>query len=135
MLLEIKNGKSIEMLQQEFAVNFPFLKIEFFDEPHDLMEGSPDSHLLDASQLIGNIRTRHNEGQLEINPAHTVYYVEKLLRNRYGLYAQIYRRKSNGWVQTAGSDPVCLEEQNEIGRRAAESEYPRGREEFLESEY
>jgi hypothetical protein len=135
MLLEINDHKSIEALQREFAGHYPFLKIELFDRPHEALEGSPEKHRLPPWLLLGRARVRHNKGVLEINPMHTAYYIEKLFRNRYGMYVQIYRKGADGWIQTVGSDFVTLKEHNEIGRMAVESGHPRERTEFMEDEY
>jgi len=135
MLLQINDNKTISMLQQDFSGHFPFLKIEFFDEPHKKLEGSPENHRLPEHQLVGNIRLRHNAGTLEIHPLHTPYYVEKQLKNRYGLYAQVYRVAPGGWIQTAGSDLVTLKEQNEIARQDIENRHLEEEEDFTDNEY
>lgn len=135
MLLEIRDNKTIAQLQRDFSRQYPFLKIEFFDQPHNLQEGSPETHLLASDHLIGNIRKRHNNGVLEINPLHTPYYCEKQLKNRYGLYAQVYRIGPDGWIQTVGSDLITLKEQNELARSVVEDKHIDEFEDFIEGEY
>ncbi|HEU4556168.1 MAG TPA: hypothetical protein VFS25_25195 [Chitinophaga sp.] len=135
MLLQISDNKTISMVQRDFSGYFPFLKIEFFDEPHKKMEGSKEIHRLREEELIGHIRQRHNTGMLEIHPLHTPYYIEKQLKNRYGLYVQVYRIGPDGWIQTAGSDLVTLGEQNEIARQEVESRHLETEVDFTDNEY
>ena len=135
MLLEINDQKSLQALQQEFSRHYPFLKIMFFDKPHGALETSGDKRRLSARLLVGDVRSRHHNGTLEINPLHTAWHIEKLFKDRYGLYMQVYRRNEKGWIQTSGSDFLTLREHNEIGRAAVENGHSREKEEFLEEEY
>lgn len=135
MLLKISDSKTIGRLNQEFSNYFPFLKIEFFDQPVFSAEDSLERHVLSQQSLIGTIRDRHNEGALEIDAQDTPYYITQQLKDRFGLYAQVYRAGVSSWIQTTGSDQVPLKDHNEVARLDIERKQTHDFENFLENEY
>lgn len=120
MILEIDGTKKIEDIRKEFSTFYPFLSIEFFDKPHQVGEITSDKHLLPHNKTIQDIRKRHNPGMLEIHSWHKTGIVEQEFKKLYGLNVQILRRQGDIWIQTAGTDELTLEEQNEIGRNATQ---------------
>jgi hypothetical protein len=67
MIIEIDDTKTIEEVSQAFSEFYPFLKIEFYDEPHHWQEKSSRKHLLHHDNKIAEIRERHHPGALEIH--------------------------------------------------------------------
>ena len=70
--------------------------------------------------MIGEIRKQHNPGMIEIHSWRKTGMVEQELRKRFGLHVQIMRKHGDSWIQTAGTDELTLEEQNEIGQNATQ---------------
>jgi hypothetical protein len=120
MNIEIDDTKTIKEISEAFSKYFPFLKLEFYSEPHNWQERSTAKYLLDPDKKIGEIRTRHNPASMEIRPWDNTGEVEQGFKRHFGLNAQIFRHHGDVWVQTAGTDVLTLDEQNEIGRNTTQ---------------
>ncbi len=116
----IKDDMTISELQQAFSEKFPFLRIEFYSEPHEVGQGSPETKKIPADKKVGEVRLVHTEGDFRIDPKMKVADVETLFAEKYGLYVQVFRRSGQLWLQTTATDNWTLEEQNERGRASLE---------------
>ena len=115
MFLHIHDQMSIGELQERFHECFPQLQLAFYSVGHKRFASSDNSHLLPATERVGNVRKSHFNGALEIKSWHTVDRVEKALKDLYALNAQIFRRGDNGEpVQTTLSDTLTLKEQSDL---------------------
>lgn len=121
MILEIRDSKTVEELRKEFSEYYPFLCLEFYDQPHQLQEATPVRHRYRHDRTLGQIRGVYEPGFIEIQPERKTGEVEQEFINRHGLFVQILRHHGDAWVQTAGTDELTLEEQNELGRKACEN--------------
>ncbi|MBP9097612.1 MAG: hypothetical protein KBF74_02260 [Ferruginibacter sp.] len=119
MIIEIDDTKTIEAICKAFSARYPFLKIEFYDKPHQWQEASSANHQLAKTKTVASVRTRHNPGGLEISPGQKTGRIEQEFQKRFGLNIQIFRHHGNSWIQTVGTDEFTLEEQNEIGKNAS----------------
>jgi hypothetical protein len=120
MIIEINDNKTLGQISNYFSAYYPFLKIEFYNEPHGWQEASSYKHQIPSDKTIGEVRKRHHSGATEIHSWHKTGHVEQEFRNLFGLHIQILRRQGHAWIQTAGTDELTLEEQNEIGRKTAQ---------------
>ncbi|PWT77595.1 MAG: hypothetical protein C5B59_03735 [Bacteroidetes bacterium] len=120
MIIEINDNKKIGEICREFSDHFPFLKIEFFDEPHNWQEPTSLKHILPQQLEIGEVRNKQLPGVIEIHSYHKTGSVEQEFLKHFGLNIQIFRRQGDEWIQTAGTDELVLEEQNELGRKSLE---------------
>ena len=118
MIIEINNSRTIGDIQKEFSDKFPFLKIEFFNFPHNWEEPSNDTPCR-PEQLLGEIRQQQANGIITLDPASETGAIEKEFERRFALNVQIYRRQMDQWIQTAGTDILTLSEQNQIARDSA----------------
>lgn len=116
----IKDDMTIRDLQRAFSERFPYLRIEFYTEPHEPHQGSPATKQIPPEKKIGEVRLIHTEGNFRIDPKMKVEELEKLFAEKYGLYVQVFRRSGNLWLQTTATDDWTLEEQNEHGRQSVE---------------
>jgi hypothetical protein len=122
MILEINNTVTIKEVQKRFHAAFPFLKIEFSDQPHDWGEPVLDGHWHSVDFQLSTIARRAPMADfIIIQPWDKVGDVEEQIKTKFGLYPQIFRREEYHWIQTAGTDELTLDEQNDIGRRSLES--------------
>ena len=118
MIIEINDSRTIGDIQEEFSNRFPFLKIEFFQKPHDREDPSNETPYQKELPL-GEIRQKHAHGIITIDPDNETGAVEKEFERRFGLIVQIYRLQMDRWIQTAGTDILSLSEQNQIARDSA----------------
>ena len=115
----IKDSQSLKEIQQEFSSLFPYLKVEFYSRKHSEFGGSHKRDQLHPDQLVQDIRTIHNEGDIAIDPNMTVLVFEQLFEDKFGLHVQVFRKSGNIWIQTSVTDYLTLEMQN---RKALQSE-------------
>lgn len=115
MELHIEDSKKIEEIRNQFTEHYPFLKLEFFYHSHSEGKGSPKSDMIIGDLTFGDIRNKHNEGDLIIKSAMNVNLVEQEFENKYGIHAQIFRKSGDLWLETSATDTWTLKEQNETG--------------------
>lgn len=112
--------ETVKDIKKQFSCVFPYLKLEFFCEPHVAGQGSPFVKMVPPSTLLGEICGILREGEITIKPEQTVKEVEQTFQNRFGLPVQVFRRQKEVWLETTSTDYLTLAEQNEMGHRASE---------------
>ncbi|MBL0309272.1 MAG: hypothetical protein IPP77_06225 [Bacteroidetes bacterium] len=115
MEILIKDSRTILDIQKEFNLEFPFLKLEFFNTPHSVAAPSAKSTIYSSERTLGTCRKVHNEGALYISPENTVAQVESELWEKFGLSTQIFRKSGRLWIETSLTDSWTLERQNREG--------------------
>ncbi len=115
MEILITDSKTINEIQKEFSVEFPFLKLEFFDAVPKEDKALPKSKMHSNEKQIGAIRKKHNEGKVAVEKNETVSSLEKKLWKNFGLSAQVFRKSGNVWIETSLTDNWTLEQQNKEG--------------------
>lgn len=121
MEIIINDTRAVSEIQKEFARQFPFLKLEFFDMPHRENEALPKSKIFSHDKKLGTCRKKHNEGVLNISPKNTVSGLENELWKNFGLSAQVFRKSGNLWIETSLTDSWTLEQQNREGYEMSDS--------------
>lgn len=118
MKINITETTTIFDLQEAFRVSYPYLTIKFFDKPHGWGEGSAMAHCYDPTFRICSIEKKSNVPEvLELFPWTIVGDLERNIQEQFGLYSQVCRKNGDGWIETAGTDDLTLDEQNELGKR------------------
>ena len=120
MEIHIDDKKRLNDLKSEFSQLYPFLKLEFFHHSHKVGSGSPKSDMITSNPVIGEIRSKHNEGNMVINGDLSVNMVEQEFERKYGIHAQVFRKSGNIWLETSATDDWSLNEQNVMGREMSE---------------
>lgn len=115
MKITINDKRKIFAIQEEFTHVFPYLKLEFFAKPHRAFGGSSKKIIKQNSKTLGDCRTIHKNGELNVTPSMTVSELERRLRDIYGLNAQVFRKSGKVWLETTLTDGWTLEEQNNQG--------------------
>ena len=113
MKLHIKGEKPLKEIKQEFNILFSHLKIEFFHHSHVAGEASPLSDELNEDTIVNDIRKQSNEGELSFSEKTSVFELEDLFKNNFGLNAQVFRKSGNVWLQTTATDDWTLEEEED----------------------
>ena len=113
--LTIEKNQTICELQKQFNSIFPFLKMEFFTEPHFHGKLSAKNKQINPLSHITDIQNLPFNGTLEVKPAMTVNEFESCMEE-YGLFPQVFRKSGSIWLETSATDHWSLEKQNEEGR-------------------
>jgi len=116
MKLKISPEKTLRQIQEEFHREFPFLRIEFFQKPHRTREASAKEDLLDSSLPVGKVSKAR--GEISITDTTKVKELEQKLQKDFHLYAQVFRKAGNIWLETSTTDDWTLEAQQAEGRES-----------------
>ena len=115
--MQLSANRTLGDLQKEFNDAFPYLKLVFFKHAHDAYKGSPAKDILnEPEKMLFRVEDKPHEGVLYIEPEMPVWQVERLFKEEYGLYVQVFRKSGNLWLETSVTDDLTLEQQNAKGR-------------------
>jgi hypothetical protein len=114
MELSIYNNTRMSQIKKQFASVFPNLKIEFYKVPHKEGMGTPEKYKWTEDKELKEIRNHFNEGVIKILPGITPTVLEKILREKFDLYVQVFRRSSNEWIETTSTDNWTLTKLNQL---------------------
>lgn len=118
MEIYISEEATIGAIQSDFREVYPFLQLEFFQQPHETGEHCPPCQKLPADTPIEDIRMMHTFGWLDISKQRSAAEIEYDFRHFMGLSVQVMRRSGDLWVQTTKTDFWTLQQLNEEGRLA-----------------
>jgi hypothetical protein len=120
----IEDTKTLRQVKQEFQDKFKWLKLEFYSKEHEPGQGSAQVNKLDEELTIGEVRSVHSEGELNIHGNLKVSSLEEQFKTLYGLNVQVFRRSGEIWLQTTSTDDWSLQDQNERGEDASGGNAP-----------
>lgn len=115
MKITINDSRKISAIQEDFNAMFPYLKIEFFSKLHKVGGSSPKKSMKSSTKTLGECRTVHKKGSVNITPEMTVSELEQNFADTYGLSVQVFRKSGKVWLETTITDSWTLEEQNKQG--------------------
>ena len=110
--MKIQDNRQLKDLQADFKKEFPYLKIEFFREPHQHGIDSDENEKLDVNLRVGDIRSVKTSGEMPLDGNLTTSLFETSIADNFGLNVQVYRKEHGKWLQTWVTDIWTLEEQN-----------------------
>jgi hypothetical protein len=130
MRLSIYGERLITDVQNQFASEYPFLKLEFFKNVDFSKNLYPrQRQLLHSLQLKDAWIWKKGEGEILIDDVMTVVDLETTFRNQFGMAAQVFRRSGNIWLETSITNGWTLKQQNDHGREITFSLRPESRNE------
>ncbi len=112
-MLTIKANK-LSLIKKEFNSAFPYLKLEFFKERHDLNKGNHRNQLIKEDLLLKPLKT--NTSNIEVDENMPVSTLEELFNQLYGVSVQVFRKSGKIWLETTVTDDWTLKKQNEEGK-------------------
>jgi len=115
MKIVINDTRKISDIQDEFHKSYPYLKLVFFSEPHKPQCETSKILMINSNRTVGECRTKHNEGVIEIVPFMSVTKLEQYFNTIFGLGVQVFRQSGKAWLETTVTDSWTLEEQNKQG--------------------
>jgi hypothetical protein len=111
---------TVAAVQAEFAAYFPFLKIDFFTQPHE--EGGTvwsKYQVFDTQKALAQVSDLFEPKQYAFTPETTVGKFEQDLQSQFGIYVQVFRRSMRSWIATSATDAWTLDKQNKMGEESA----------------
>jgi hypothetical protein len=121
MQLRVDPSKLISEVQSEFNQEFPFLKLVFFQYSSGDSNVTDINRTIPGSKKIGDYQAGITDSVLDIHPAMKVSELEKLLKDKFRLNTQVFRRSGKLWLQTTMTDNWSLAKQNEHGLELSRS--------------
>jgi hypothetical protein len=114
--MTISTATTIVDFQNEFMGLFPYLKIEFFREPHNRSEKSVSEDMIfNRTTPLSKIEHFMQAGTFELNPEMLITDVEQQLQAQFGLSTQIFYKSEGEWVDVAKTPILTLAAQNAKG--------------------
>jgi len=120
MQIIIHDGRTLREIRSDFNRCFPYLQIDFFEFEQGAEERySAEFAIKDLDKALGEIRNNHHSEEIIINGETKVSHLEKLFREKLGLFIQVLRKSGKTWMQTNATDHWSLEHQNNVGSEMA----------------
>ena len=134
MILEIKKDSLLKDIQDSFVHNFPFLRLQFLHtDIHRKNNSNKVTYYADLHTTMKEASQLKHDLIVELHYWQKTGTVEKIFRDKAGLHVHVFRKHGEHWIQTAGTDELTLEEQNNIGLKDTQ-EYLHGNNRYAESE-
>src|SRR5687767_8797823 len=118
MTIEINDKTTIHHIQKQFRKAYPYLKIRFADQPHEFGEVTKGGYWYPSHARVSDTVKTFTAGSIDIHPYSKAGDIEQYFIRKFKLYPQIFRRNEYQWVQTAGTDVITIDEQNEISKKS-----------------
>src|SRR5687767_10421608 len=112
MELVLSFQETVKDVKKQFNNAFPYLKLEFFTEPHVIGQGSHLLKMVPQSTLLCEISGILCDGEITIDPESTVKELEQTFQQKFGLPVQVFRKQKDIWLETTSTDYLTLKEQN-----------------------
>lgn len=120
MQIYISEDAIISNIQSDFQAAYPYLKLEFYRQPHEAGQPSPPTDRIPADTAIDDIRMLHAFGWIDVSHNRTVVELEYDFRHIMGLNVQVLHRSGDLWLETTKTDNWTLAQLNEEGKLAAD---------------
>jgi hypothetical protein len=107
----VNDNKTLKQLKDEFSAKFPHLSIQFYSIAHEPSQGNIRQNILDENLKVGEVRTKHTEGEMSADGHFKTSTFEQTLKEKFGINAQVFRKAGELWLQTTITDHWTLAEQ------------------------
>ena len=118
--MKITKATTVQHIFNEFADKFPYLKLEFYTSSHADGEGSRKEDQVSHSTLIGSLNPSLHDTELVFNGEQVVTDFEQMMKDRFRLNVQVFRKSADLWLQTTATDQWTLSKQNGKGQRSTQ---------------
>lgn len=125
MQIHINNKLKLADARDRFEKCYPGLSLRFYKKVHDSHNESSERDRYSDQTLFGEILNKGIEGEMEIKSFYTVGQVEKVLEEKFGLFAQVFRSENGVWIQTSSTDKYTLHQEQAMSRNATVSIEPK----------
>lgn len=119
MKLTFNAETAIKNIQKEFSAAYPYLKIEFYEKPHEETELSVGQKRIPPQTILGEIGNFTSAVSVDMSEDRKVSEMEAEFFKKTGVAVQVSRMLGNTWIETSVSDDKTLAWQNGKGRAAS----------------
>lgn len=123
MKIFINQDLRISEIKNSFNKLFPYLKLEFFTVSHQEGKPTDSQYQVQNDPTIGEIKGVLQPGDIDIHEGLTAGMLEKIFQKAFGLNVQVFRKSTDGWDITTGTDDWTLKKLNEVGKMASDGRY------------
>lgn len=109
-MFTVKAGTQISLIKKEFNKHFPYLKLEFFKTKPSLQ-----SENFKKDILLVDFKLYKSDSELAIVPEMPVATLEQQFFEKFGVWAQVFRKSGQSWLETTMTDDWTLARQNQEG--------------------
>lgn len=123
MKITITNNTTLKEIKTIFHKEFEGLKIDFFVDKN--MDGNytADEKLLDFETKFKDIAVIKNDGEIVINELSLVKEIEDAFFLKFGIIAQVFRKRGNTWLMTTETDNYSLADLNKMANETAQASH------------
>jgi hypothetical protein len=114
--LKLGQETTLSEIKKDFNELFPFLKIEFFRHKHSYKGANSKKELVTRNYTLQQLQKDDSDKEILINENMSVYSLEQLFQEKFGLSVQVFRQSGRSWLETTMTDDWSLKYQNEQGR-------------------
>jgi hypothetical protein len=123
--LHIENTVEIAELQRLFRQQFINLNLWFFWPQKDIEKVFTRDNLVSYGKIkASELSLTYTPGMISIDGRVKTGELEKMLLEKFGLYAQVMRRSGASWLETSHSDELTLWEQNTKAEESLAAKVP-----------
>lgn len=118
--LDLTPNTTLDDVDKQFRVQFPYLKLVFFQQAPDLLLNIHHLHDQIKNKTIREFNNETEPFHLELNAEIETGVFEKQLSNLLNINVQIFRKSGvDKWIETSQTDFWTLEKQNEDGKSSS----------------
>jgi len=94
------------------------LRLEFYLKGHEDNKGSKSEDQASHTTLLEQLNPGLTEDEFILDHQMTVSDFEKMMKDKYKLNVQVFRKSADLWLQTSATDHWTLEKQNAKGQHS-----------------
>ena len=111
MKLYIEKESQLEGIKKVFTAFYPFLKLEFYKKPFRTNSSSLKKETIPSQMALVQLARVSGRKGIDIGQSRTVKDLEQDFES-LGLFAEVYRKSGNVWVETSLTNDWTLQQQN-----------------------
>lgn len=115
MVLRIDKNTRLVEIQTSFTGEFPYLKLEFYTQPHGPNQNTIKKNMRGSGELALTSDKRDLMTEIVFDDNWKVFEVEGIFSEKAGLFAQVFRKSGSVWIETSLTDDWTLGQQNKEG--------------------
>ena len=116
--MKIQHHSTVQNIFDQFSSVFPYLKLEIYCKGHVETEGSRTEDLINQNTVLIDINPDLSEKTFYIDPIMSVSDFEMMMKDKFCLHVQVFRKSNTIWLQTTTTDNWTLKKQNEKGKKS-----------------